>query len=405
VQSEFGIAMPAVDDTVSLDPRGDVTQLGFIALSLLLGRRLDPAGYPASLTALLDEYAREDAATSTRLRGWLERALQIAPDSFATAEEAHRAFERLPQEPKAEPAAPSQPVELSTAPEAAPAPAPAAPAARAAAPVPLLPRPGQAPSAPAPKPKNPAAVHQAVIAGKKPAFKWNIDANRAIRWAVGVLAVVAVAEGVIIGGRWLAGPVVVIGPPSPLADLTAPPPAPAPPVVAPVAVVVPPPAPTPPPAEAKPTPPPEPAPAPTPPPVTGRFGGVRITSPIELQVFENGALVGSTAGPIAIADGRHVFDLINETLGYRSRTTVEVKAGQMAAVPITLPNGRISINAAPWAEVSINGTPAGQTPLANMTIPIGTHEIVFRHPEFGEQRHSVVVKAEGITRVSASFRP
>ena len=61
--------------------------------------------------------------------------------------------------------------------------------------------------------------------------------------------------------------------------------------------------------------------------------------------------------------------------------------------------------AAPWAEVSINGNPAGQTPLANMAIPIGTHEIVFRHPQFGEQRHTVVVKADEPTRVSANFRP
>jgi serine/threonine-protein kinase len=115
--------------------------------------------------------------------------------------------------------------------------------------------------------------------------------------------------------------------------------------------------------------------------------------------------VGSSAGPIAVADGRHVFDLVNETLGFRTRTSVEVRAGQMVSVPVTLPSGRININAAPWAEVAIDGTPAGQTPLANLEIPIGTHEIVFRHPQFGEQRHTVVVKADDVTRVSASFRP
>lgn len=404
VQADFGIAMPAVDDIVLLDARTDMTQLGFIALSLLLGRRLDPAGYPASLTALLDEYAREDPAASARLRGWLERALQIGPDPFRSAEEAHRAFERLPEEPKPEPVAAPQLVDVSPSPAAA---ASAVPSSRGAAGVPPAPtteRPSPTPvHKSGPAPRDPA-VHQAVIAGAAPAAKRRVRANNAIRWAVGVLAVVAVAEGVIIAGRWLTAPVVVMGPPSPLADLsTPPPPAPVPPVAA--AAVTPPPAN--PVADAKPTPAPvenTPAPAPPPPPA-GRFGGVRITSPIELQVFEGGALVGSTAGPIAVADGRHVFDLINETLAYRSQKTVEVKAGQMVAVSVTLPNGRISINAAPWAEVSINGTPAGQTPIANHSIPIGTHEIVFRHPQLGERRHSVVVKAEGITRVSASFQP
>ena len=52
----------------------------------------------------------------------------------------------------------------------------------------------------------------------------------------------------------------------------------------------------------------------------------------------------------------------------------------------------------------IDGNAAGQTPLANLTLPIGTHEVVFRHPQFPEQRQTVVVKAEGVTRVSATLQ-
>jgi hypothetical protein len=50
----------------------------------------------------------------------------------------------------------------------------------------------------------------------------------------------------------------------------------------------------------------------------------------------------------------------------------------MTNVKISVPNGHISINAVPWAEVLIDGTAAGETPLANLSLPIGTHEIVFR---------------------------
>ncbi len=410
LQADFGLAMPAAGEVAVLGPRTDVVQLGFIALSLLLGRKLDPAVYPAEITPLLDEYAREDPATSARLREWLERALQVGKQPFATAEEASRAFDRLPEESKPAVATQPEPAAASPAPgpEPLPGPAPSAvptPPALKAVPPPL---------APVQKPATPsrdASVHQAAIAGSTPVARVGSAgaASKAIRWAVAALAVVSVAEGVIIAGRWLAAPVVVMGPPSPLAEIAAPAPA-AVPLVAqvPVPPVTTAPAPaseTETPAQtARPDDAPERTPA-APPAPTGRFGGVRISSPVELQVFEAGALVGSTAGPIAIADGRHVFDLINDALGYRGRMTVEVKAGQMASVPVTLPNGRISINAAPWAEVAIDGKPAGQTPLANVSIPIGTHEIVFRHPQFGEQRHTVVVKAEDITRVSASFRP
>jgi hypothetical protein len=73
----------------------------------------------------------------------------------------------------------------------------------------------------------------------------------------------------------------------------------------------------------------------------------------------------------------------------------------MTAITIAVPNGRVSINAAPWADVWIDGAAAGQTPLANLVLPIGTHEIVFRHPQLGEQRQQVTVKADGLARVSA----
>ncbi|MGE5834138.1 MAG: PEGA domain-containing protein, partial [Acidobacteriota bacterium] len=137
---------------------------------------------------------------------------------------------------------------------------------------------------------------------------------------------------------------------------------------------------------------------------TGRFGGVRITAPIELQVYEAGNLVGSTAGPIAVMDGPHTFDLVNETLGYRSRQTVTVKPGQMSAVTIAVPNGRVSINAVPWADVWVDGKPAGQTPIANLSLSIGQHEVVFRNPQFPDQRQTAVVKAEGVTMVSVKFQ-
>jgi hypothetical protein len=173
----------------------------------------------------------------------------------------------------------------------------------------------------------------------------------------------------------------------------------------------PPPVTAPPPAPLTPAPttpaaaPPKPAePAPAEAPLGGRIGGVRVTSSVEMQVFQDGSLLGTTAGPIALPEGSHALDFVNESLGYRSRQTVTVKAGQLAALRLTLPQGRININATPWANVWIDGNPAGETPIANLTLPIGNHEIVFRHPQLGEQRMTATVKGDGIARVSASFQ-
>jgi len=82
---------------------------------------------------------------------------------------------------------------------------------------------------------------------------------------------------------------------------------------------------------------------------------------------------------------------------------VDIKAGQIIPLRISPPDGRVSVNAVPWAQVSIDGNPVGDTPLANLALPVGEHQIVFRHPQLGEQTQKVIVKSNALTRVSATL--
>jgi hypothetical protein len=135
-----------------------------------------------------------------------------------------------------------------------------------------------------------------------------------------------------------------------------------------------------------------------------RSGGVKFASPIELNVFDGDKILGSTAnGPIVSTAGVHQLDLVNNALGFRARQTVDVKAGQIVTVTIQPPEGRVSINALPWAQVWIDGNAVGETPLANLSVPLGEHEITFRHPQLGERKVTTLVKAGAPTRVSATF--
>ena len=97
---DLGLAMPSGDGPVSLGPRSDMIQLGFIALSLLLGRKLEPADYPDQVPALLDEFTKSSGSgiVSTKLRSWLERALQVGKNPFGHARDAHEAFGDLPDD-------------------------------------------------------------------------------------------------------------------------------------------------------------------------------------------------------------------------------------------------------------------------------------------------------------------
>jgi hypothetical protein len=107
---------------------------------------------------------------------------------------------------------------------------------------------------------------------------------------------------------------------------------------------------------------------------------------------------------LVIADGRYRLDFVNQGLGYRVSLPVTVTGGQMTTVKVPVPNGRVSINAVPWAQVTIDGADVGQTPLANLSLPIGSHDVVFAHPQFGERHQTVVVKVDGIARVTQNFR-
>jgi eukaryotic-like serine/threonine-protein kinase len=70
---------------------------------------------------------------------------------------------------------------------------------------------------------------------------------------------------------------------------------------------------------------------------------------------------------------------------------------------VSLPKGEISINARPWAEVFVDGNRVGETPVSQYSLPVGIHEVVFRHPDLGERRVSVVVKIGATGRAFTDF--
>ena len=149
------------------------------------------------------------------------------------------------------------------------------------------------------------------------------------------------------------------------------------------------------------------APAPAAPvPVAASLSGwISIAAPIRLDLMQNGNVIGSNGTErIPIAAGQQEIELVNDTLGYRSRHTVSVPAGGAAVLTVPVPTSTLSINAEPWAEVWIRGERIGDTPLANVSLPIGTHEVVLRHPELGERVHEVTLTVKEGARLSVDLR-
>jgi hypothetical protein len=450
LRAELGLALPVGDGTPARNGREDVVQLGLIALSLVLGRRIDARDYPHNVSTLLDEFPRiagRGSSSSPQLREWLEQALQLGARTFDSAKDAHAALADVTDDggPRPDPRRMLffRPIETPPYPVVKPDPLN----------VPRTDRPSERPKhmpAKWPNPKERAGgsetIFEQVLGGTtekaptedssvgpfeiggqvhlwpvNPAPKPEAQAppkRFQVRWLTAALAGIALSEGLFIAGLLYDRPAAAAGPGSVMIE--SPPgveilvdgqPVGATPyklavgsVIRTIRVVS---------ADSRiaaalngPMTTVRPRPDPT---TIGAttgpsLGGIRVASAIDLQVFEEGKLIGTTAGAMAVPVGRHTVDVVNDRFGYRSRQTVDVKAGQTATLTVTLPNGRISINAVPWAEVWIGGTLVGDTPLANLSLPLGEHEIVFKHPQLGERKQTALVRSDVMTRVTANMQ-
>ncbi len=426
---DLGLVAAENAGRAQLDQRTDVIQVAWIALSLLLGRRITPLEYPQRIDTLLDEFVAASRDRSpvlvSALRRWLERALHSTGDAFESAIHAHAGLGDLRGQGSSRTVsfpASRMPAELAL--EAPPQ-------------LQLQPMPATSPQSAAESAETPTmamatdfAFDELDDAGPEKVSRIADAAPRQARpplagWIVAaVFALVAVAEAGWIGRIELTRAAVSPTPPLPVVveslqggdtvivdgrevgvtpltvaltpgmrsirvrtrpavDQT---------VAAPEAPAV---------VRAADT---AAAAALSLAASRERRGGLRLSSPIELQVLEGERVLGSSAdGPVVATAGRHELDFVNSAFGYRSHQVVDIKSGQIVPMKISPPDGRVSVNAVPWAQVSINGKPVGDTPLGNLPLPVGEHEITFRHPQLGEQTQKVIVKSGVLTRVSASM--
>jgi len=134
-------------------------------------------------------------------------------------------------------------------------------------------------------------------------------------------------------------------------------------------------------------------------------GWVAVSSPVVVQLFERDRLLGSSQSDrIMVAAGRHQIDFVNDAIGYKESRSLQVAAGRVVSVSLEVPNGTLAVNAVPWAEVWIDGDKVGETPVGNVALAVGQHEVTFRHPELGEQRHTALVTLRGPARLSVDMR-
>jgi len=53
---------------------------------------------------------------------------------------------------------------------------------------------------------------------------------------------------------------------------------------------------------------------------------------------------------------------------------------------------------------SAHGRRVGETPIGNLSVSIGPHEVVFKHPQLGEKRHAISVTLDAPVRLSVDMK-
>ena len=134
-------------------------------------------------------------------------------------------------------------------------------------------------------------------------------------------------------------------------------------------------------------------------------GWIAVTAPVEMQLYEQGRLLGTTSvDRLMLSTGRHDIEIVSEPLAYRATRNVQVFPGRVSTIAVSVPNGVVSLNAKPWANVFMDGQSLGETPIGNLSIAAGQHEVLFRHPQLGERRETAVVRVDTATRVTANLQ-
>lgn len=127
-------------------------------------------------------------------------------------------------------------------------------------------------------------------------------------------------------------------------------------------------------------------------------GFVAIFSPIEITISEgNRVLRPDDHNEIMLPAGTHRLRFVNRALAYDDTQPVVVRPGEKTAYTVTPPPSTLTVSSSEAAEVFLDGTKIGETPLNAAPVAIGTHNLVVKRASGGEKRMPVTITVKPFT--------
>jgi hypothetical protein len=128
-------------------------------------------------------------------------------------------------------------------------------------------------------------------------------------------------------------------------------------------------------------------------------GTLAVSSPTTADIYLNDQLVGSAPTTLVLPVGTQTLEYRHQDM--RKLVTHTIKTNETTTAMITF-DITVQINAKPWAQVSIDGSkpqPLGQTPLSDVTVPIGSN-LIFQNPNFPAKSYRITGRE---TQIRVSF--
>jgi len=63
----------------------------------------------------------------------------------------------------------------------------------------------------------------------------------------------------------------------------------------------------------------------------------------------------------------------------------------------------VRVVAIPWAMVSVDGVPKGTTPFPSLSLPAGSHRLVFKHPAYEPVERALSVRPGEVVVLKVDF--
>ena len=133
-------------------------------------------------------------------------------------------------------------------------------------------------------------------------------------------------------------------------------------------------------------------------------GWLAVYAPFEIVISEaNRVLRPDERGQVLLPPGLHDLRVSNRTLGYEATWNVEIKPGETTNLRVTPGPSKLTVTSPEAAEVWVDGTKVGDTPLNAAPVPLGTHDVLVKRASGGERRYTITVGVKPFT-LNADFR-